>query len=100
MKKLFAFGCAAIIAASATIAAHHEPLAKFDDKKPVRIRGVVSLVDWRNPHAHIFVNVTSAERVSNWAIELESPIDLEASGWARTKCTPPDQALPTWKEPP
>jgi hypothetical protein len=91
VKKLFAFGCAALVAASATISAHHEPLAKFDDKKPLRIRGVVTLVDWRNPHAHIFVNVVSADKVNNWAVELESPIDLEANGWSKTTLQPGDK---------
>ena len=79
------------VAACPSVIAHHEPLAKFDDKKPVRIRGVVSLVDWRNPHAHIFVNVASADKVNNWAVELESPIDLEANGWSRTTIQPGDK---------
>ena len=73
-----------VASAPALVVAHHETLAKFDDKKPLRIRGVVTLVDWRNPHAHVFVNVKTGEQVSNWAVELESPIDLEASGWSRT----------------
>jgi Family of unknown function (DUF6152) len=79
------------IAGASTLVAHHEPLAKFDDKKPLRIRGVVSLVDWRNPHAHVFVNVKTGEQVSNWAVELESPVDLEASGWSKTTIQPGDQ---------
>ena len=90
-KKFLASVIASLVIASATAIAHHEPLAKFDDKKPLRIRGVVSLVDWRNPHAHVFVNVKTGETVSNWAVELESPIDLEASGWSKTTIQPGDQ---------
>jgi hypothetical protein len=88
-----AFVATALVVASepALVVAHHEPLAKFDDKKPLRIRGVVSLVDWRNPHAHVFVNVKTGETVSNWAVELESPIDLEANGWSKTTIQPGDQ---------
>jgi hypothetical protein len=88
-----AFVAAALIIASAPalVVAHHEPLAKFDDKKPVRIRGVVTLVDWRNPHAHIFINVGVADKVNNWAVELESPIDLEANGWSKTTLQPGDK---------
>src|SRR3954466_6618841 len=81
---------AALAMPSALLVAHHEPLAKFDDKKPLRLRGVVTLVDWRNPHAHVFVNVKSGEQVSNWAVELESPIDLEANGWSKTTIQPGD----------
>ena len=92
--KLF---IAALVVASAStlVIAHHEPLAKFDDKKPLRIRGVVSLVDWRNPHAHVFINVTAGEQVANWAVELESPIDLEANGWSKTTIQPGDKVTAT-----
>ena len=37
--------------------AHHEILAKFDDKKAMTLRGTVTKVDWANPHVHIFMNV-------------------------------------------
>ncbi len=84
---------AALAFTSALLAAHHEPLAKFDDKKPLRIRGVVTLVDWRNPHAHVFVNVRSGEQVNNWAVELESPIDLEANGWSKATIQPGDTIM-------
>jgi len=91
-----AFVATALVVASApALVAHHEPLAKFDEKKPLRIRGVVSLVDWRNPHAHVFVNVKTGEQVSNWAGELESPIDLEANGWSKTTIQAGDQIAVT-----
>jgi hypothetical protein len=45
------------------------------------LSGVVTLVDWRNPHVHIYMNVRSNNDSDNWAIELESPIDLQAGGW-------------------
>jgi hypothetical protein len=95
LRALRAAVFVAFVAASPSVIAHHEPLAKFDDKKPLRIRGVVSLVDWRNPHAHVFVNVKTGEQVSNWAVELESPIDLEASGWSKTTIQPGDQIAVT-----
>jgi len=63
------------------ISAHHPISAKFDDKKPQTLSGVVTLVDWRNPHVHIYINVRSNNDSDNWAIELESPIDLQAGGW-------------------
>ena len=42
-------------------AAHHSISAKFDDTKPVTLSGIVTLVDWTNPHVHVFVNVRDAE---------------------------------------
>src|SRR5215467_4683352 len=88
-----AFVATLVIASAALVLAHHEPLAKFDDKKPVKLTGVVSLLDWRNPHVHVFMNVKSntAGDLANWAIELESPIDLEESGWSRDTLHPGDK---------
>jgi len=70
--------------------AHHPISAKFDDTKPQTLNGVVTLVDWRNPHVHIFMNVRSNNDADNWAIELASPIDLQASGWTHDSVKPGD----------
>lgn len=63
--------------------AHHEISGKFDASKPVTLRGIVTSVDWKNPHVHLLMNVQGPAGVVNWAIELESPIDLERSHWNR-----------------
>ena len=66
-------------------------LAKFDDTKPITLNGIVTLVDWRNPHVHVFMNVQDAQgQLVNWAVELESPIDLQQSGWTRDTLQPGD----------
>ena len=75
------FALAFSVVAVATLAAHHEILAKFDDKKPVTLRGIVTRVDWLNPHVHVFINVKDAATTVNWAIELESAVDLQRGGW-------------------
>jgi hypothetical protein len=83
------FGAALLVGGSA--AAHHEITGKFDHEKPTRVEGVVTLVDWRNPHAHVFVNVTGPSgEIANWAIELESPVELARSGWSRGTLEPGD----------
>jgi len=82
---------ASVLLAGARLMAHHEILAKFDDHKPVTLNGIVTLVDWRNPHVHVFINVADAATVVNWAIELEGPIDLERSGWSRETLRPGDR---------
>jgi len=82
-------GAAMLVVATAT--AHHSILAKFDDTKPATIKGLVTLVDWTNPHAHIFVNVRDAKgQLLNWAVELESPLDLKQSGWSPDTLHPGD----------
>jgi len=65
------------------LSAHHVISAKFDPAKTTRLRGTITKVDWLNPHVHIFIDVKDAKGVStNWAVELESVVDLDRSGWS------------------
>src|SRR5262245_25647350 len=82
-------GLAAFLTARPLIA-HHEILAKFDDKKATTLRGTVTKLDWANPHVHIFMNVQNGNSIANWAVELESPVDLGRAGWARDAVKPGD----------
>jgi hypothetical protein len=71
--------------------AHHPVVAKFDDARRVELSGIVTSVDWRNPHVHLFVNVTREDgALENWAVELESTVLLKRSGWERTTLRPGD----------
>ncbi len=82
-----------LVAASFAVAgsAHHAIAAKFDDTKPTTLSGVVTYVDWRNPHVHLFVNVADGKgEATNWAIELESAILLQKSGWRPDSVQPGD----------
>jgi len=76
--------CGAIALALAPLAAHHVVAAKFDSAKKVTLRGPVTAIDWANPHVHVFVNVAEpGGQPVNWAIELESTVDLKRQGWTR-----------------
>ena len=81
VRRVSAVALAAVLLAGTRGAAHHEILGKFDDKKPITLSGIVTLVDWKNPHVHVFMNVKDAKGLLNWAVELESPIELQQSGW-------------------
>jgi hypothetical protein len=70
--------------------AHHEILAKFDATRPVTLKGSVTRVDWASPHVHVLVNVHDGARLVNWAVEVESPVDLERSGWNGNSLKPGD----------
>lgn len=84
---------AALALASAAAWGHHSIAGKFDDKAPLELSGIVTHVDWRDPHVHIFMNVSSGREILNWAVELESPILLEADGWTRQTLSPGDSIL-------
>ena len=63
--------------------AHHSQ-SEFDLRAKVEVEGTVTKVDWRSPHAWIYVDVTNdkGEKV-NWAFELPSPTTLMRRGWTR-----------------
>ena len=73
------------LGAAFPVLAHHSFSAVFDADSPMEASGTVTKVEWRNPHAWIYVDVTDDEgSVSNWAFELGSLNGLRRSGWSRT----------------
>jgi len=66
---------------------------KFDPTQTRTLEGVVTKLDWRNPHAHIFMNVVSDGEIENWAVELESPSELHLSGWNGESLVPGDHIV-------
>ena len=66
------------------ILAHHSFMAEFDQRKPVTLEGVVTNVDWTNPHTFFYVDVKdNAGKTVKWALETGSPSVLIARGWTR-----------------
>jgi hypothetical protein len=65
--------------------AHHSFSAEFDSAKPITITGIVTKVEWTNPHAWFYVNVKdkSTGEVTNWGAELGPPHGLQRQGWRR-----------------
>lgn len=64
--------------------AHHSFSAVFDADSPIEASGTVTEVDWRNPHAWIYVDVEGTDgSVVNWGFEIGSPNGLRRSGWTR-----------------
>lgn len=82
---LAAASLVALVAAAAPASAHHALPAKFDSSKPLAIGGIVTLVDWRNPHVHVFVNVRSARGVVNWAVDSRAQSTSNATAGRATR---------------
>ncbi|HLH31524.1 MAG TPA: DUF6152 family protein [Terriglobia bacterium] len=86
-SKLLAIlaGTIALIGAAMPLLAHHSFAAEFDAEKPVNLTGVVTKVEWMNPHTYFYVDVKdqATGKVSNWACEMGSPNGLTRQGWTR-----------------
>jgi len=70
--------------AALPVFAHHSGAAVFDTTKKIELKGVVTRMEWTNPHAHFFLDVKAADgTVTNWNLELASPSILLRNGWKR-----------------
>src|SRR5246500_2642827 len=84
-----------LLAASA-VWAHHSGAAVFDSTKKIDLTGVVTKVEWTNPHAHFYMDVKDAGgAVANWNLELASPNVLIRNGWKRNSLKPGDMVSVT-----
>jgi hypothetical protein len=79
-----AIACALWLASGLPALAHHSGAAEFDSHKKIDLTGVVTKVEWTNPHAHFYIDVKDASgNVVNWNLELASPNVLIRNGWHR-----------------
>src|SRR5438093_3704340 len=87
MKTNLAILLAAVTlsAAAVPLLAHHSFAAEFDGTKRIQLTGVVTKVEWTNPHAWFYVNVKdeATGKIVNWGAEMGSPNALNRTGWTR-----------------
>ncbi len=89
MRKTIAFGLGLAVAGAAW--AHHSQ-SEFDFKQLVTLEGQVAKVDWRSPHARLFIDVVNAKgETEQWDFELPSPTTLMRRGWKRDSLKPGDK---------
>jgi hypothetical protein len=69
------------LAVSLPLVAHHSFSAEYDSAKPVKVTGVVTKVEWLNPHIWFYVDEKAADgAVTHWAFSGGAPGQLMRRG--------------------
>jgi hypothetical protein len=79
------FVAVAVVVSAMPLLAHHSFAAEFDSAKSINLTGVVTKVEWMNPHVYFYVDVKDPKtgKVANWGCEMGSPNGLTRTGWTR-----------------
>jgi Family of unknown function (DUF6152) len=84
LRLMLSVAFSAAFVASAPAIAHHSFAAEFDAEKHIELTGIVTKVEWENPHTYFYIDVENDDGdYENWAIELGSPNVLMRGGWTR-----------------
>jgi hypothetical protein len=90
MQKLRVLVTAGLVAVLApAVAAHHSWTVEYDASKPVTVKGLVTKMEWTNPHTRIYVDSADEKgAVTSWNFEMASTVALERGGWSRRSLQP------------
>ena len=83
VRRLFLLA-SVVFAFPVAMIAHHAYTAEFDTTKPVKLSGVLSKVEWSNPHIWIYLDVKDVNgNVTTWGFSASPPGMLQRRGITR-----------------
>src|SRR5215831_7366030 len=73
-----------VLSVAAPLLAHHSFGAEYDASKPITVTGVLTKIEWTNPHSFIYIDVTDDKGgIANWKLEGYPPNVLYRNGWKK-----------------
>ena len=73
-----------LVLAAASVSAHHAFAAEFDANRPITLRGIVTKMEWINPHSWIHVDVKGPDgKIVPWMVEGGAPNALLRRGFTK-----------------
>jgi len=85
MKRLLLVVAGLALLWEVSAVAHHSFAAEFDSSQPVALSGTLTMMEWVNPHAWLYIDVTEPDgSIVNWAIEVAGPNALMRRGLRQT----------------
>jgi hypothetical protein len=82
LTRVLAFAGVAFVFAA--VAQAHHSQSEFDLHAKVEVEGTVTKLEWKSPHARLYVDVKDEKgEIVNWNFELPSPNTLMRRGWKR-----------------
>ena len=69
--------------ASSTVLAHHSVSGEFEMSKTATLKGVISRVDWINPHTYVYLDVAEGGAKNTWRLETFPPGQLRRVGLSK-----------------
>ena len=75
-----------LLAMTTIAAAHHSVPGQFDTAKPLTLKGVISGIDWINPHIYIHLDVKNdSGGVEKWSLGSAPPAMLRKANLTKAK---------------
>ena len=77
----------------ASASAHHATAVQYDTSKTITLKGVITRLDWANPHVHVYMDVKAQKDrpenwTGNWDVEFASPGGIIVSGLTKDSLKP------------
>jgi hypothetical protein len=83
-SRIFALIVGLLVMMAPRMSAHHSFAAEFDSNKQVKLQGVVTKVEWQNPHIWVYLDVKDEKGARQlWQCEGGPPNTLTRNGWSK-----------------